>query len=67
MVNGMFCYLQNGFSYTINYSSVHVCSLGYAVWMLEKILEKYSGSEVFVMYDIACSLFKHLKVHYFLD
>ena len=38
--------------------------LAYGVWMLQEILEKYSshGSEIFVMYDIACTLFSHLQV-----
>ena len=37
----------------------YVFSLAYAVWMLEKIT---SGQKTFVMYDIACNLFKHLRV-----
>ena len=50
-----------------NYFSYYVCSIAYAVWMLEYLLQKHSDDdivEVFVMYDIACMLQKHLQVHY---
>lgn len=40
--------------------------LAYAVWMLEDILQSRSKvaarSQLFVMYDIACTLSGHLKV-----
>ena len=42
------------------------CKLAYSLWMLEKISELgSSSSEVFVMYDIACSLSKYLQVNTF--
>lgn len=43
--------------------------LAYPVWMLEHIIQKHShhDSEIFVMYDIACSLFRHLQAHSRLD
>ena len=39
--------------------------LAYPVRMLEKIIEAKSaaGSDLFVMYDIACSLVHHLHVN----
>ncbi len=38
--------------------------LGYAVWMLDKILQanRTSNYKIYVMYDIACSLYRHLNV-----
>ena len=38
--------------------------LSYAVWMLLEVLQKVGGKslEVYVMYDIACTLKKHLQV-----
>ena len=34
-----------------------------SVWMLDNILEWHpKQSEVFIMYDIACTLVSHLKV-----
>lgn len=37
--------------------------LSYGEWMLEQLIEKSSnGCDIYVMYDIACSLHKHLKV-----
>lgn len=39
--------------------------LAYPCWMLNNILENAKpGALVYVMYDIACSLFKHLHVRY---
>ena len=40
---------------------VPTCRLAYGVYMLEKI-NRTTDSDVFVMYDIACSLTAHLKV-----
>ena len=38
--------------------------LAYAVWMLQKLIEAHSttGSDVYIMYDVACSLSRHLHV-----
>ena len=37
--------------------------LAYPVWMLGDIVQTHAGTgELFVMYDIACSLDKHLQV-----
>lgn len=36
--------------------------LAYPVWMLERIIATKTESSFFVMYDIACTLFNHLKV-----
>jgi len=30
--------------------------------MVDMLLEKFPSSDVFIMYDIACTLQKHLKV-----
>ncbi len=40
------------------------CRLGYAVYMLDKIIEanESTSNKLYVMYDIACSLQSHLKV-----
>ena len=35
--------------------------IGYSVFLLKEILKKKPG-QVVIMYDIACLLFKHLKV-----
>ena len=38
-------------------------SLAYGEWMLERITDKCPDTvEVYVMYDIACTMYKHLKV-----
>ena len=43
-----------------------ISRLSYGVWMLEQMVEKYSKSnescDLYFMYDIACTLHKHLKV-----
>ncbi|CAG2250603.1 unnamed protein product [Mytilus edulis] len=36
--------------------------LGYSVFLIDKLLEKYESKNIHVMYDIACILDKHLKV-----
>ncbi len=36
--------------------------LAYAVFLIDSILEKYVSQEVYVTYDVACTLHKHLKV-----
>ena len=38
--------------------------LAYAVWMLETMLSRHmsSGSDLYFMYDIACTLYRHLQV-----
>lgn len=36
--------------------------LSYAVYLIEKILEGNIDTEIFVMYDVACTLKKYLKV-----
>ena len=36
--------------------------LAYVLYMFEMLLEKFTSCKLFVMYDIACSLQKHLKV-----
>ena len=45
-------------------SYVLIFRLGYAVWILETIIwaNQTGGNELFVMYDIACSLHRHLNV-----
>ncbi|CAG2250597.1 unnamed protein product [Mytilus edulis] len=35
--------------------------LGYSVFLIDKLLEKYESKNIHVMYDIACILDKHLK------
>ena len=40
-----------------------VCSLGYALWMTENIVKSFPGSDLYIMYDIACS--SMLKVIFF--
>ena len=45
-------------------SHVLIFRLGYAVWILETIIQanQAGGNELFVMHDIACSLHRHLNV-----
>ncbi len=38
------------------------CRLSYAVFMLDKVLEKFTSAKLYIMYDIACSLQRHLEV-----
>ena len=38
------------------------CRLSYAVYLIDLILKKHSTSDIYIMYDIACTLQKHLKV-----
>ena len=42
------------------------CSLCYGVFVLEKILEQHPDNNVYIMYDIACTMKKHLKVKFFI-
>lgn len=50
-------------SYTLCFT--HYVRLGYAVWMLESIIEEVDTSNcLYVMYDIACSLYRHLRVSF---
>lgn len=58
-----FCYVYKSFVSAVHVIHLILCRVAYAVWMLEKMVQKYSGSELFVMYDIACTLFKHLRVN----
>ena len=50
--------------YTLSTLPTIYTRLAYAVWMLQKLIEAHSttGSDVYVMYDIACSLSRHLQV-----
>ena len=36
--------------------------LAYADFLIERLLEKYGSHDVYIMYDIACTLERHLKV-----
>jgi len=40
--------------------------LSYAVWMLQDVLQGIKGKpiELYLMYDVACTLQKHIKVCY---
>lgn len=40
-----------------------VCDrLSYAVYMIEALLERHQNAEMFITYDIACTLQRHLQV-----
>ena len=42
---------------------VNMCRLGYGVWLLTEIVEQQPKSvKIYLMYDIACTLVRHLKV-----
>ena len=41
---------------------VSFCSLAYGVKMLKNIVEARKKCEIYVMYDIACTMQKHLQV-----
>ena len=49
--------------HNVKFSPVHN-RLASGVWMLQEIIEiRFThGSEIFVMYDIACTVFGHLQV-----
>ena len=51
-------------NYSMSLLGVAFNRLAYPVWMLDSIISAHagSGSKLFVMYDIACSLSKHLQV-----
>ena len=36
--------------------------IGYAVFLLKKLIEEEKDNKIFAMYDIACVLIAHLKV-----
>ena len=36
--------------------------LSYAVYLIDKILERNINAEIFIMYDVACTFKKYLKV-----
>lgn len=36
--------------------------LAYPIYILKQIIMKYQGSDIIIMYDIACTLRKHLMV-----
>ena len=36
--------------------------LSYAVFLIDKLVERHITAEIFVMYDVACTLRKYLKV-----
>ena len=39
-----------------------MCRLSYAVWLLEEIAQRVSREvDIYVMYDVACNLVRHLK------
>lgn len=40
------------------------CSLAYGVKMLEGIIEAHKKNKIYVIYDIACTMQKHLQVQY---
>jgi len=47
---------------------VYLFRLGYAVYILQQLMEKHPDlteehKKTIVMYDIACTLHKHLQVH----
>ena len=40
------------------------CRLAYAVWLLHELYEKFPESvNIYLMYDIACSLVRHSQVN----
>ena len=42
-----------------------VCRLTYGVWLLNEIVDrKPEDIKIYLMYDIACNLVRHLKVYY---
>ena len=65
----MFLNLKHGEKYySHNYImfSVKLCysyyRLAYGVFLIDSLLEKYVSQRAFIMYDVACTLHKHLKV-----
>ncbi len=47
---------------SITYQCMYLYRLSYAVYLIDALLEKHGTAEVYIMYDIACTLQKHLKV-----
>ena len=42
---------------------LHPCRLAYPEWLLQEVIHTYQDEvKVYVMYDIACTLKKHLEV-----
>lgn len=39
-----------------------VYRLSYAVYMIEALLQRKNVDDIYIMYDIACTLHKHLEV-----
>ena len=39
------------------------CRLSYAVYLIEELVKQHDKADIYVMYDIACTLHRHLKVH----
>ena len=48
----------------VNIRPLHVCDLVYPILMITKLIERLpqNNMDVFVMYDIACTLKKHVEV-----
>ena len=46
----------------INYRCLYIHRLSYGEWVLEGLIEKNAIKNIYVMYDIACMLHKHLEV-----
>ena len=41
---------------------MNVCRLSYVIWVLEELVHRIPpAADVYVMYDIACTLVQHLK------
>ena len=52
----------NGDCESVCVKSCFSCRLAYADFLIDSLLEKYSSQNVYIMYDVACTLQKHLKV-----
>lgn len=44
------------------YSDYILYRLSYAVYLIDKLAERHVNAELFIMYDVACTLKKYLKV-----
>ena len=70
----MFLNLKHGERYNCTYALLAIMllyivaeRLSYSVWMLQEILAETRGKaiDLYIMYDVACILQKHLKVSIF--
>ena len=61
----LFFNLKHGERYSLSMCTVCIIihnRLAYAVYLIEQLVKQHQSAEMYITYDIACMLHKHLKV-----